>query len=100
MFKTSYGSIIIVSILTEYAWLGLVLLMLFELLATFSYNIVYMFTSELFPTYTRHSLHALCAAAGRLGALLAPQVPLLVSINICGIYCDFFRSQFIPHMAG
>ncbi|KPJ00906.1 PREDICTED: solute carrier family 22 member 5-like [Papilio xuthus] len=62
-----------------YAWAGLALFMAFETLATFSYNIVYTYTSELFPTYTRNSLHALCASAGRLGALLAPQMPLLMT---------------------
>ncbi|XP_013137193.1 PREDICTED: solute carrier family 22 member 3-like isoform X2 [Papilio polytes] len=62
-----------------YAWAGLALFMAFETLATLSYNIVYTYTSELFPTYTRNSLHALCAAVGRLGALLAPQMPLLIT---------------------
>ncbi|KAI5637920.1 sugar transporter domain-containing protein [Phthorimaea operculella] len=62
-----------------YAWLGLALFMAFETLATFSYNIVYMYTSELFPTYTRNSMHAVCSAIGRVGSLLAPQTPLLIS---------------------
>ncbi|CAK1550285.1 unnamed protein product [Leptosia nina] len=62
-----------------YTWLGLLLLMAFETLATFSYNIVYMYTSELFPTYTRNSMHAICSSIGRLGSLLAPQTPLLMT---------------------
>ncbi|KAJ8716930.1 hypothetical protein PYW08_005329 [Mythimna loreyi] len=62
-----------------YAWLGLTLFMAFEMLATFSYNIVYMYTSELFPTYTRNSMHAICGAVGRVGSLVAPQTPLLMS---------------------
>lgn len=62
-----------------YAWLGLALFMAFEMLATFSYNIVYMYTSELFPTYTRNSMHAICSAVGRVGSLVAPQTPLLMS---------------------
>ncbi|XP_041984795.1 solute carrier family 22 member 1-like [Aricia agestis] len=62
----------------NYAWLGLLLFMAFELLATFSYNIVYMYTCELFPTYTRNSMQAICLAIGRVGSLLAPQTPLLV----------------------
>lgn len=53
--------------------------MAFEMLATFSYNIVYMYTSELFPTYTRNSMHSICSAVGRVGSLVAPQTPLLVS---------------------
>ncbi|KAM3959456.1 solute carrier family 22 member 1 [Aphomia sociella] len=62
-----------------YAWVGLTLYMAFEMLATFSYNIVYMYTSELFPTYTRNSMHSICSAVGRVGSLLAPQTPLLIS---------------------
>nr|XP_026490940.1 solute carrier family 22 member 3-like [Vanessa tameamea]XP_026490948.1 solute carrier family 22 member 3-like [Vanessa tameamea] len=62
-----------------YAWLGLALFMAFEMLATFSYNIVYMYTSELFPTYTRNSMHSICSATGRIGSLLAPQTPLLMA---------------------
>ncbi|CAH2089070.1 unnamed protein product [Euphydryas editha] len=62
-----------------YAWLGLALFMMFEMLATFSYNIVYMYTSELFPTYTRNSMHSICSAVGRVGSLLAPQTPLLMT---------------------
>ncbi|KAL0870209.1 hypothetical protein ABMA27_006350 [Loxostege sticticalis] len=62
-----------------YMWLRLTLIMAFETLATFSYNIVYMYTSELFPTYTRNSMHAICSSVGRLGSLLAPQTPLLIS---------------------
>lgn len=64
-----------------YAWAGLALFMAFETLATFSYNIVYMYTSELFPTYTRNSMHSICSAVGRVGSLLAPQTPLLVSAH-------------------
>ncbi|XP_026744820.1 solute carrier family 22 member 3-like [Trichoplusia ni] len=63
-----------------YAWAGLALFMAFETLATFSYNIVYMYTSELFPTYTRNSMHSICSAVGRVGSLLAPQTPLLMSL--------------------
>lgn len=55
--------------------------MVFETLATFSYNIVYIYTSELFPTYTRNSMHAICSAMGRVGSLIAPQTPLLVITN-------------------
>ncbi|CAK1584142.1 unnamed protein product [Parnassius mnemosyne] len=62
-----------------YAWAGLALFMAFEMLATFSYNIVYMYTSELFPTYTRNSMHSICSAMGRVGSLLAPQIPLLMT---------------------
>ncbi|XP_053614538.1 organic cation/carnitine transporter 2-like isoform X2 [Plodia interpunctella] len=63
----------------SYAWIGLVLYMAFEMLATFSSNVVYIYTSELFPTYTRNSIHSLCSAIGRIGSLLGPQTPLMIS---------------------
>lgn len=68
--------------------MGLALFMLFEMLATFSYNIVYMYTSELFPTYTRNSMHSICSAIGRVGSLIAPQTPLLVGISLETLICQ------------
>ncbi|CAH0629132.1 unnamed protein product [Chrysodeixis includens] len=44
-----------------------------------SIRIIYIYTSELFPTYTRNTMHALCSALGRTGAILAPQTPLLMA---------------------
>ncbi|XP_026745435.1 solute carrier family 22 member 1-like [Trichoplusia ni] len=46
--------------------------------AFISIRIIYIYTSELFPTYTRNTMHALCSALGRTGAILAPQTPLLM----------------------
>lgn len=85
--QISVNYVYFISILSDfmlysgYAWLGLLLFMAFETLATFSYNIVYIYTSELFPTYTRNSMHAICSAMGRVGSLIAPQTPLLVIMN-------------------
>lgn len=86
-----------------YAWLGIVLFMAFETLATFSYNIVYIYTSELFPTYTRNSMHAICSAMGRVGSLIAPQTPLLVIKNeyhsyryLSIIILNLILNYFIP----
>lgn len=39
---------------------------------------VYLYTTELFPTYTRNTMHALCSSIGRIGSILAPQTTLLV----------------------
>jgi hypothetical protein len=38
-----------------------------------------MFTAEIFPTKLRTSLLGLCSMVGRLGSMLAPLTPLLVS---------------------
>ncbi|KAG6440867.1 hypothetical protein O3G_MSEX001477 [Manduca sexta] len=39
---------------------------------------IYIYTIELFPTVARHSLMNTCSTIGRMGAMLAPQTPLLV----------------------
>ncbi|XP_026745429.1 organic cation transporter protein-like isoform X2 [Trichoplusia ni] len=39
---------------------------------------VYLYTTELFPTYTRNTMHALCSSIGRIGSILAPQTTLLL----------------------
>lgn len=53
-----------------------------QLLTGMSFTILYIFTSELFPTYTRNSMQALCSSLGRIGGLIATQMPLLVSTYI------------------
>lgn len=50
---------------------------------TCSFQVLYFFTSEIFPTNVRNSLLSLCSMIGRIGSMIAPQTPLLVSI--CGI---------------
>ncbi|RVE47697.1 hypothetical protein evm_007686 [Chilo suppressalis] len=59
-------------------WLSISFYMAGKLMSSFYFNITYMFTSELFPTYTRNSMHALCSSLGRIGSMLAPQTPLLM----------------------
>ncbi|KAJ2950799.1 hypothetical protein O0L34_g9065 [Tuta absoluta] len=59
-------------------WLSTLLFMSGKLLVTTLFGVTYIFTSELFPTKTRNSIHALCSSLGRIGAILAPQTPLLM----------------------
>lgn len=42
---------------------------------------IYVYTAELFPTTLRHSLLGICSMTGRVGSILSPQTPLLVSVN-------------------
>jgi MFS family permease len=61
---------------------GLVQLLLFLLGKfgiTISFAVVFVFTAELFPTELRHSTLACCSMLGRIGSVIAPQTPLLVS---------------------
>ncbi|XP_063823885.1 solute carrier family 22 member 3-like [Ostrinia nubilalis] len=63
---------------TSLLWLSITFYMAGKLMSSFYFNITYMYTSELFPTYTRNSMHALCSSMGRIGSMLAPQTPLLM----------------------
>nr|XP_049696746.1 organic cation transporter protein [Helicoverpa armigera] len=62
---------------TNMVWLSITMFMVSKLMATLYFTITYMYTSELFPTYTRNSMHALCSSLGRVGSIVAPQTPLL-----------------------
>ncbi|KAJ8724764.1 hypothetical protein PYW07_015722 [Mythimna separata] len=62
----------------DYAWLSVLLYISGKLCSTVAIRIVYIYTSELFPTYTRNTMHALCSALGRVAAIIAPQTPLLI----------------------
>ncbi|XP_060866747.1 organic cation transporter protein-like [Metopolophium dirhodum] len=46
---------------------------------TISFVILYMYTAEMFPTEIRHSLFGICSMFGRIGSMVAPQTPLLVT---------------------
>ncbi|KAH8372352.1 hypothetical protein KR093_011190, partial [Drosophila rubida] len=56
---------------------SLTLFLIGKLAITCSFQILYFFTSEIFPTNVRNSLLSLCSMVGRIGSMLAPQTPLL-----------------------
>ncbi|KAJ6645267.1 Solute carrier family 22 member 6-A, partial [Pseudolycoriella hygida] len=45
-----------------------------------SFYVLYVYTTELYPTFLRQSLMGLCSAFGFIGSMLAPQTPLLTRI--------------------
>lgn len=45
-----------------------------------SFYVLYVYTTELYPTFLRQSLMGICSAFGFIGSMLAPQTPLLVRI--------------------
>jgi len=57
----------------------LLLYMAGKLCITMAFGTVYIYTAELFPTTLRHSLLGICSMTGRIGSILSPQTPLLVS---------------------
>ncbi|XP_050525311.1 organic cation transporter-like protein isoform X2 [Daktulosphaira vitifoliae] len=59
--------------------LNVTLYLLGKFVITVSFVILYMYTAEMFPTEIRHSLLGICSMFGRIGSMVAPQSPLLVS---------------------
>ena len=47
---------------------------------SFTYNGVYIITAELHPTVIRNSSVSICQAFARIGAIIAPNIQLLVSV--------------------
>ncbi|XP_045534008.1 solute carrier family 22 member 1 [Papilio machaon] len=88
-------------------WLSIVFFMAGKLMSSFYFNITYLYTSELFPTYTRNSMHALCSSLGRIGSIISPQTPLLIQYwfglpsLIFGLASLFggFVTFFVPDIA-
>lgn len=48
--------------------------------STVAFTVVYLITSELFPTPLRHSMMGTCSTFGRIGSMVAPQLPLLTQL--------------------
>ncbi|CAH0719744.1 unnamed protein product, partial [Brenthis ino] len=67
-------------------WLATLLYLIGKIAITQAFSGIYMYTSELFPTHARHSLLGFCSMVGRIGSIVAPQMPLLA------IYIDWLPS--------
>jgi len=66
--------------ISDMNWVRLPLYLVGKFAITAAFDTLYVFTAEIFPTKLRTSLLGSCSMAGRFGAMLAPQTPLLVSI--------------------
>lgn len=56
--------------------------MLGKFAITISFCVVYVVTAEMFPTKVRQSMVSYGSTFGRVGSMLAPQTPLLVSLVV------------------
>lgn len=61
------------------SWLKLLLFLIGKFAISVSFLMTYVFTTELFPTNLRHRCLGMCSMFGRIGSMVAPQTPLLVS---------------------
>lgn len=64
---------------TDYDTAKLIVFLAGKFAITVAFTVVYVFTAELFPTELRHSMLGTCSMVGRIGSIIAPQTPLLVS---------------------
>ncbi|KAK4883414.1 hypothetical protein RN001_006733 [Aquatica leii] len=65
---------------TDIYWLKLCLYLLGKFGVSVSVSVLYTVTTEVFPTPFRSSLLSICGMFGGLGAMAAPQMPLLENI--------------------
>ncbi|KAJ0183566.1 hypothetical protein K1T71_001542 [Dendrolimus kikuchii] len=61
----------------DISYLATILYLIGKIAITQAFSGIYMYTSELFPTHARHSLLGFCSMVGRIGSIVAPQMPLL-----------------------
>ncbi|XP_066253734.1 organic cation transporter protein-like isoform X2 [Euwallacea similis] len=65
---------------TASRWGSLTIYLLGKFGATASFTILYVLTSEMFPTNLRHSFMGTCSTFGRIGSMISPQTPLLAQL--------------------
>lgn len=100
-------SLLVSSFLPDIYWLNLTLNLVGKFSITVAFSTLYTFTSEIFPTYLRHTLLGFCSGIGRLGSLIATQSPALTKIYntlptllfggtaiVAGILCFSFPETF------
>lgn len=67
-------------LLSDYPWIKLFLFLVGKFAIALSFVTTYVFTAELFPTNLRHRCIGLCSMFGNVGAMVAPQTTVMVSI--------------------
>lgn len=63
----------------HFSVLSITLFFIGKVFITVAFTSLYVYTSELWPTFMRHSMMGFCSTVGRVGAILANLAPLLVS---------------------
>ncbi|KRT79523.1 membrane transporter, partial [Oryctes borbonicus] len=76
-FLTAIACFLFIFVSEEQATLSMSLYLFGKFGATAAFTIIYIISSELFPTPLRHSLMGACSMFGRIGSMVSPQMPLL-----------------------
>ncbi|KAK9498871.1 hypothetical protein O3M35_003426 [Rhynocoris fuscipes] len=63
----------------ELSSMRLIIFLIGKCAITVSFSVLYLFSSEIFPTKARHSLMGTCSMFGRVGSMMAPLTPLVAS---------------------
>lgn len=63
----------------HFSVLSITLFFIGKIFITVAFGSLYVYTSELWPTFMRHSIMGLCSTIGRVGAIFSTLAPLLVS---------------------
>ncbi|KAL3276810.1 hypothetical protein HHI36_012173 [Cryptolaemus montrouzieri] len=79
-FLTCIACLCFIPITKSSGWLHLFIYCMGKMGATAAFYVIYVITSELFPTPLRHTVMGLSSTVGRLGSLTSPQIPLLSRI--------------------
>lgn len=58
-------------------WVQLCIYLMGKFGATAAFAVMYIYTSEIFPTPLRQSMMGICSMVGRIGSMVSPQMPLL-----------------------
>ncbi|XP_055904351.1 organic cation transporter protein-like [Eupeodes corollae] len=66
---------------SELFYVQVALLLLGKMSVGASFQVLYFFTSEIFPTNVRNSLLSFCSMVGRLGSMVAPQTPVMAKYH-------------------
>ena len=71
---------VVLNVLSEYTWLSLSLALAGRFANAATFSIIYIHTSEIYPTVLRSVGLSVCSFVCRLGTVVAPQLAVLVII--------------------
>ena len=60
-----------------------------------AFNLIYIYTNQLYPTFVRNTLVSYTASAGRFGSIISPQINLLGTLWSPLPYLIFSGSTFV-----